>query len=127
MCYDTDSDKIYYFGGEKYNRAASTWSDSRSFGTIDGKLKTVIPFSTGPSAMKNHDMIYHPELGAVMVIDDNDLWAYDGSSWSIHDSSFPGDYDNYKMKFRHGRMMVWYGLKKQVLLSLMSVMITVSL
>ncbi len=97
MCYDTDSDKIYYFGGEKYNRAASTWSDSRSFGTIDGKLKTVIPFSTGPSAMKNHDMIYHPELGAVMVIDDNDLWAYDGSSWSIHDSSFPGDYDNYKM------------------------------
>ena len=97
MCYNSNSDKIYYFGGQRYIESTGIWSDDSSFGTIDGKYKEELAFSTGPSVMSNHDIVYYPEEDTVVVLDDTNLWQYDGSSWSIRDSGGPGNYDNYKM------------------------------
>lgn len=99
LCYNSGDNKIYYFGGQRYNFNTDTWSESKTFGTIDGKLDTSISFASGPSQMSNHDMVYYPPSDVVLVLDEGNLWQYNGSAWSVRSSTGPNDYDNYKMVY----------------------------
>jgi hypothetical protein len=49
--------------------------------------------------MSDHDMVYFPPGGVNLVLDEENLWQYNGSSWSVRNSSSPDDYDNYKMVY----------------------------